>query len=35
MFIADEQFDLLAQNTNTYTIYQLENHPEKYKSRKG
>ena len=35
MFIADEQFDLLAQNTNTYTIYQLENHLEKYNSRKG
>jgi hypothetical protein len=35
MFIRDEQFELLAQNTNTYTKYQLENHPEKPKPRKA
>jgi hypothetical protein len=35
MFMANEQFDLLAQNTNAYAAYQLENHPEKHRSRKS
>jgi hypothetical protein len=26
IFIGDKQFNLLARNTNMYTVYQLENH---------
>jgi hypothetical protein len=35
IFIGDEQFDLLAWNTNAYTAYQLENHLKKHKKRMG